>query len=364
MALNGIDISNYQSGLDVSKISADFVFIKATQGVTYVNPSCDRHYSQATASDKLKGVYHYANGGNALDEANFFLKNIKGYIKDAILALDWEENLGGGQKNPLFGSSYAPAWIKTWCDEVYRQTGVKPLVYVQQSMRRDTNGIGDYGLWIAQYANDAYTGYQSNPWNEGAYSCAIRQYSSHGRLAGYGGNLDLDKFYGDKTAWAKYANPSGKAAATPAHVQPVKKSNEQIAQEVIAGQWGNGNDRKSRLTAAGYDYSAVQSLVNAKVAAPVKKSNDVIAQEVIDGKWGNGADRMNRLGSAGYDANAIQKLVNQKLGTSSVVYYTVKSGETLSGIAAKYGTTYQKIAGINGISNPNRIYAGQKLRVR
>ena len=64
--------------------------------------------------------------------------------------------------------------------------------------------IGDYGLWIAQYANYTPTGYQTTPWNEGAYTCAIRQYSSCGTLAGYGGRLDLDKFYGDKNAWKAY----------------------------------------------------------------------------------------------------------------------------------------------------------------
>ena len=67
------------------------------------------------------------------------------------------------------------------------------------------NGIGDYGMWIAQYANNNQTGYQESPWNEGAYACAMRQYSSHGRLSGYNGDLDLDKFYGDREAWNKYA---------------------------------------------------------------------------------------------------------------------------------------------------------------
>lgn len=46
------------------------------------------------------------------------------------------------------------------------------------------------------------------------------------------------------------------------------------------------------------------------------------------------------------------------------MYYTVRTGDTLSGIAAKYGTTYQKIAQMNGIANPNKIYAGQKIRVK
>ena len=98
-----------------------------------------------------------------------------------------------------------------------------------------------------------------------------------------------------------------------------KKSNETIAEEVIQGKWGNGDDRKNRLIAAGYDYNAIQKIVNQKLGATSsstssnKKSNETIANEVIQGKWGNGTDRKNRLTAAGYDYNAIQKIVNQKL---------------------------------------------------
>lgn len=67
---------------------------------------------------------------------------------------------------------------------------------------------------------------------------------------------------------------------------------------------------------------------------------------------------------AGYDYNTIQNIVNGKSGASSAQYYTVQSGDTLSGIASKYGTSYQKVAHLNGISNPNVIYVGQKLRVK
>jgi len=87
----------------------------------------------------------------------------------------------------------------------------------------------------------------------------------------------------------------------------------QVAQEVIAGKWGNGDDRKTRLTAAGYDYNAVQAQVNADLAAqkPAAKSVDELAHEVIAGQWGNGADRKNRLIAAGYNYAAVQARVNQ-----------------------------------------------------
>lgn len=96
------------------------------------------------------------------------------------------------------------------------------------------------------------------------------------------------------------------------------KSIETIAQEVIAGQWGNGEDRKNKLTSAGYNYSEVQAKVNSLLGSSNstssnKKSNEEIANEVIKGLWGNGTDRKNKITSAGYDYNAIQKIVNQKL---------------------------------------------------
>ena len=94
-----------------------------------------------------------------------------------------------------------------------------------------------------------------------------------------------------------------------------KKSNNTIAEEVIAGKWGNGTTRKEKLEAAGYDYNTIQDIVNEKLGSnsSSKKSNETIANEVIKGLWGNGEDRKNRLTKAGYDYNAIQKIVNSKL---------------------------------------------------
>jgi hypothetical protein len=113
-----------------------------------------------------------------------------------------------------------------------------------------------------------------------------------------------------------------------------KKSNEEIANEVIAGQWGNGADRFNRLAQAGYDGNAIQNIVNQKLNGsystpkPSKKSNEIVAQEVINGAWGNGEDRKNKLTQAGYDYNAIQSIVNQKLGAKPVS--NRKSNETIA----------------------------------
>jgi len=100
-----------------------------------------------------------------------------------------------------------------------------------------------------------------------------------------------------------------------------RKSNETVAAEVRAGAWGNGDDRKARLAAAGYDYGTIQNIVNqqlggspAAAPAPARPSNSTIADQVMAGAWGNNPDRKNRLEAAGYDYAAIQAEVNAKLG--------------------------------------------------
>ena len=96
------------------------------------------------------------------------------------------------------------------------------------------------------------------------------------------------------------------------------KSISTIAQEVIAGQWGNGEERKNRIQAAGYSYSEVQAEVNRILtgksgSSSNRKSYNTIANEVIAGKWGNGPTRKQRLEAAGYNYSEVQRLVNQKL---------------------------------------------------
>ncbi len=96
-------------------------------------------------------------------------------------------------------------------------------------------------------------------------------------------------------------------------VESVKKSVDELAREVIAGKWGNGTDRRRRLEAAGYSYTAVQAQVNQMLYGkkPAKKSIDELAREVIRGEWGNGEERKKRLRAAGYSYTAVQKRVNE-----------------------------------------------------
>jgi len=355
MSLRGIDVSSYQAGIDLSVVPCDFVIVKATEGVNYVNPDCDRAVQQCIKLGKCWGTYHYVNGSGAVAEADYYVDNIKGYLGRGILCIDWE----GGSNRAWGNYTYLDALVS----RVIERTGIKPLIYVQASAYTQTAAVAkrhDCGLWIAQYADMSATGYQDQPWNEGAYSCAIRQYSSAGRLTGWNGNLDLDKFYGDANAWRKYAGASGAATPTPKPVDPLAgKSDNQLADEVIAGKYGDGDARKKAL---GNRYAAVQAIVNQRLADPLAGKTDAqLADEVIAGKYGDGENRKRALGNR---YNAVQSIVNQKLGGGHQSRtYTVRAGDTLSGIAARYGTTWQRLQQINGIKNANLIRVGQVLRI-
>jgi GH25 family lysozyme M1 (1,4-beta-N-acetylmuramidase) len=224
MALYGYDISKWQS-VGTGDSAKDFVICKATEGSGYVDSTCDKHYQRAKKKGKLLGVYHFArpdlnkNTAGAKAEAAFFVKNIKGYIGQAILILDWEQP----------GTTGQVSWAKAWLDEVYRLTKVRPLIYTSASVVNGNNWSsvvkGNYGLWIAGYPN-AYNKknpptptVKAMPYKIGAWPFwVIWQYSSSG------GTLDLDIANIDKTAWGKYAA-----------VQTASKPKE-TAQEPASGQ--------------------------------------------------------------------------------------------------------------------------------
>lgn len=245
-------------------------------------------------------------GDDYVAEANHFLDVVGNRVGEAILCLDWER-----QDNPTFGKNDFD-WVKGFCDYVFSKTGVKPLVYIQKSAMERIDGIGDYGLWIAQYPDYTPTGYQETPWNEGAYACAIRQYSSVGQISGYNGNLDLDKFYGDADSWRAYAAINGENVSPEPTPQPVVNTPDgstlELVERTMSGEFGDGDDRRANL---GTRYDEVQSFINHIYEA---SAND-LANEVRSGKYGNGNTRKAVLGDRYSEVQGIV-MVKQKRNTT------------------------------------------------
>lgn len=300
MTMFGIDISSWQSGLNIKKTEAEFAIMKATDGVRFVDSACDKFVQQCIASGVLWGFYHFANSpykASMEDQARYFVDNCKNYFTHGIPVLDWEdsaEQYGG----PVI--KHGPDMAKRWLDEVYRLTGVRAMIYMSASVAKayDWSEVAkDYALWGAGYPGNAtYSNPQTDIYGWGAWEWpAVHQYSSDG-------GLDKNIAYMDADAWMKFANPTS-------------KDTSELAKEVLAGVWGNGSDRRAKLEAAGHDYQAVQAEVNrlCGLKAPTGKTIAQVANEVIRGEWGNGQDRYNRLSAAGYNPREVQAEVNRIL---------------------------------------------------
>lgn len=351
MSLNGIDIASWQQGIDLSVVPCDFVICKATQGTGYINPDYSRAMQQADNLGKLTGVYHYIDGTvSAEAEAEHFIDVVKDRIGKSILCLDWES-----EQNQAWGNlNYLDKVIKA----VYNKTGVHPLIYASLSvfpwdLAKDNN----CGTWVAQYADMNPTGYQSDPWNN--FDCTIRQYTSTGRLPGYNGNLDLN--LGKLTAeqWMQYAAVNGTVspAPTPAPSDSTNINEASLLSLIVKTMQGKFGNEEDRMDALGARYSEVQNAIDHIYSADAK----TLADEVWAGKYGDGDTRKAALGNRYDEVMAVVNKANTSTGSAQT--YTVKSGDTLSGIAEKFGTTYQQLANINGIQNPNLIYPGQTIKI-
>jgi hypothetical protein len=138
----------------------------------------------------------------------------------------------------------------------------------------------------------------------------------------------MDKHFGEFIRVAQQAYDFFRSGGASNPVTPPPSGGKSVAdaaREVIAGKYGNNPERANRLRAAGFDPAAVQAEVNRQLSgggggsspAPARKSNEQIAQEVLNGNWGNGDDRKNRLRAAGYDYDTIQSIVNRRVGSGA-----------------------------------------------
>jgi lysozyme len=316
MAIKGIDVSVWQGNIDFNKVKAsgiDFVIIRAGYGNGNKDKYFDSNYSKAKAAGLHIGAYWYSyatSADGAKREAQSCARVLSGKQLDYPVYFDIEE------KSQLSrGKDFCSSLITAFCTEL-EKLGYYAGFYTSLSSLNSvvTHAVKKrFTVWVAQWSSKcSYSG-----------SYGVWQYSSKGNVNGISGNVDMDYSYTDFPTTIRNGGFNGydKSAASTS-TTAAKKSVDEIAAEIIVGKWGNGTDRKNRLAAAGYDYAAVQAKVNEKLGASQKKS----------------------------DAN----------------YYTVQRGDTLSGIAKKYGTTVSAIQKLNSslIKNVNLIQVGWRIRVK
>lgn len=312
MMTQGVDLSYCQSKVNYAQLKADgftFAIIRAGYGnaIKYPNQkdsTFEAHYKGCKDAGLNVGAYWYSYAKTpeeAEQEAKGFINILKGKTFEYPVYLDIEE------KSQFYsGIDNCSAIVDRFC-ETMKAAGYYVGVYCStywytNFVKKETRD--KWPCWIAEYSSSCSYKGQYDIWQNGLVYVAGA------------GNVDHDFCYTDLSAIVKSGGYNGFQKATTS--APAKKTNEEIAKEVIVGRWGAGEDRRKRLTLAGYDYVTVQNIVNKLMASnPIptlkKKTNDQIADEVILGKWSAGAKRMQLLTEAGYDYMTIQNLVNKKL---------------------------------------------------
>ena len=302
-----IDISQFNGAVDFSKITnTDGIIIRA--GYRGYGKTAklveDKKYKEniagAVKAGFKVGVYFVSQAiteKEGKEEADFVLNLIKDYELALPVYFDSENGNSKGTGRADQGKltkAQRTAIALAFCKEIANY-GYKAGVYASESWFNNDFILADlkaFSIWVAKYSNNKPSIY-FDAW----------QFTSKGSVDGIKGNVDISTF-----------NDNAKQDTKPTEA---------------------------------------------------KKSNEEIAQEVIDGKWGNGAERIKNLTYAGYKASDIQAIVNKKLAnTDTHTYYTVKRGDTLTAIAIKNKTTVEKLRKLNNISNANRIYIGQKIIIK
>lgn len=210
--LRGIDISNWQAGLDADAVfpNVDFVICKATEGIGFVDGYCDDWVQWCRRNGKPWGFYHFANSNDPMKEAVHFIDNTSNYFGEGVPVLDWE----GGQ---------SVEWVNEFVNIVHDQTGIWPWIYANP-WRFNQGGVEQNCMrWIASYPDVLRPGLDYDPGEppetDGLVGCW--QYASDGQVPAYPGNLDVNHFFGSVGAWQAYAGVPSSGQPDPSPSQSV-----------------------------------------------------------------------------------------------------------------------------------------------
>lgn len=330
----GIDISKHQGDINLAdlKDKVEFVIIRAGYSNS-IDPKFERNYNLCKELGIPVGTYWYSYALNvdaAEKEANTFLNVLKGKQFEYPVYLDMED-ADGWKKKHGYNFDNSKAISEAFCS-IVEGAGYYTGIYASKSWF-DTylKGLDRYNKWIAHWSNVSY---------EDKSGVGMHQYTSKLKLNGYSGNLDGDYAHTDFPTIIKSGGLNGYGKGTETKTsnsepKPAESSKSQTSSETI--------------------YIVKKGDTLSGIASKYGTTYQVLASY-------NGISNPNLIG--------VEQVIKIPNGTMSHITntssrtYIVKSGDNLSSIAKKYGTTYQKIAKDNNISNPDKIYPGQKLIIK
>lgn len=313
----GIDVSQWQGRIDfaaVKEAGVQVVYIRSSLGGDYTDPRFQENYKNAKAQGLKVGFYHYVTASNeeqARQEAQFFATVVAGTEPDCRLAMDFEY-LQGLSRQEI--NRVALAFL----EELERLTGHRPAVYTNTSMASTvySKALAQYPLWVAQWG-------ASNPADNGVWeSWSGFQYSDAGRIPGISSAVDLDRFTDGIFLPESGEIPKPEEPCDPSHTVT-------ITYVVRTG------DTLSSIAAQ--HHTTVEKIV---------RLNELENPDLI------------------FTGQKLLICMEKDPGTGEcTVIYTVRTGDTLSGIASRYNTTLAQIVQKNGLKNPDLIYTGQRLEI-
>lgn len=316
----GIDVSSWQRNIDFSAVKRsgiDVVYIKSSEGQSYIDPYFETNYQKAKANGLKVGFYHYVTArtvDQARNQATFFANVIKGKQPDCRLAMDFENfgNLTVSQINEI---------SKVFLETLENLTGSEVVIYSNSYSARTifSKNLTKYPLWVANYGVSAPG--DNNKWN---YWVGW-QYTSTGRVNGISGNVDRNQFTNGIFMSSNVTLPTPETPVNP-------PSENTIVYTVKRG------DTLSHIALRyGTTVSQIVALNN------IKNPNLIYPGQRFTIHTNNSAET---------GQNACGKIA-----------YKIRYGDTLSHIALTYHTSVSEIAKLNNIANPNRIYAGRTILI-
>ena len=374
----GIDVSSWQGNINFAQVKnagIDIVYIKSSEGVSYIDPYFERNYQNAKANGLKVGFYHYVTARTveeARNQANFFAKVISGKEPDCKLAMDFESfgNLSVNQINEI---------SKVFLETLQNATNKEVLIYSNSYTARTilSSDLAIYPLWVANYGVSEPGG--NDKWN----TWVGWQYTSTGRVTGISGNVDRDKFTDGVLLSNTSPIPTPDSPSTPdkpaenGTIIYTVKSGDTLSK--IAREYGTTVNNIVSLNPSITNPNLIYPGEQFTISINNNTSSSSLVYTVVKG------DTLSEI-AVRYDTTVSKLVIDNNISNPNLIYpgqrlviykgnttnlgnecgkvlYTIKRGDTLSEIATRYDTTVNEIATLNNISNPNLIYAGNIIRV-
>ena len=376
----GIDVSSYQGNINFASVKnagIDVVYIKSSEGQSYIDPYFEQNYQNAKANGLKVGFYHYVTARTveqAQVQANFFARVISGKEPDCRLAMDFESfgNLSVNEINEI---------SRVFLETLQSATNKEVLIYSNSYTARTilSSSLAIYPLWVANYG-------VSEPGGNDKWSTWVGwQYTSTGRVSGIFGNVDRDQFTDGVLLSNTSPIPTPETPITP----EAPENSGTIVYTVMSGDTLSEIARdygttvnsivalNPRITNPNLIYPGQQITIRANSSNTTPSTSTIYT--VVSG------DTLSEI-ARDYNTTVYNLVVLNNISNPNLIYpgqkliisgntstnlgnecgkilYTIKRGDTLSEIAEEYDTTVNELSSINNISNPNLIYAGSTIRI-